>query len=86
VPLSLVASRTLTIVAAGFLGFDGAALVGLGVWAGRTSLVFVGLVLFLSSGLVLFSWRRYQRRIEEIAADRTALREEVKGLRDLLRP
>jgi hypothetical protein len=74
------------MVAAGFLGFDGATLVGLGVWAGRTSLIVVGLVLFLSSGLVLASGRRYQRRIEEIAADREALREEVKQLRNLLRP
>ena len=85
-PLSLVASRTLTIVAAVFLGFDGAALLGLGIWAGRTSLIVVGLVLFLSSGLVLLYWRRHQRRIEEIAADRQALREEVKELRNLLRP
>jgi membrane protein implicated in regulation of membrane protease activity len=86
VPLSLVASRTLTIIAAGFLGFDGATLLGLGIWAGRTSLVVVGLVLFLSSGVVLLYWRRYQRRLEEIAADRHALREEVKELRNLLHP
>jgi len=85
VPLSLVASRTLTIVAAVFLGFDGAALLALGIWAGHTALVVVGLVLFLSSGLVLLYWRRHQRRIEEITADRHALREEVKELRNLLR-
>jgi hypothetical protein len=85
VPLSLVASRTLTIIAAVFLGFDGATLLGLGIWAGRTSLVVVGLVLFLSSGLVLLYWRRYQRRVEEIAADRRALREEVEELRNVLR-
>lgn len=85
-PLSLLASRTLTIVAAGFLGFDGATLLGLGLWAGRTSLVIVGLVLFVSSGLVLLYWRRYRRQVEEIAADRQALREEVKELRNLLYP
>ncbi len=85
-PLSLVTSRALTVVAAGFLGFDGATLLGLGIWAGRTSLAVVGLVLFLSSGLVLLYWRRYQRRIEEIAADRETLREEVKELRNLLHP
>jgi hypothetical protein len=84
--LSLLASRTLTIVAAAFLGFDGATLLGLGIWAGRTSLVVVGLVLFLSSGLVLLYWRRYRRQVEEIAADQRALRQEVKELRNLLHP
>jgi membrane protein implicated in regulation of membrane protease activity len=84
--LSLLASRTLTIVAAAFLGFDGATLLGLGIWAGRTSLVVVGLVLFLSSGLVLLYWRRYRRQVEDIAADQRALRQEVKELRNLLHP
>jgi hypothetical protein len=86
VPLSLLASRTLTIVAASFLGFDGAALLGLGLWAGRPLLAVVGLVLFLSSGLVLLYWRRHRRQMEEIAADRQALREEVKELRNFLHP
>jgi hypothetical protein len=85
VPLSLVGSRTLTIIAAVFLGFDGATLFGLGIWAGRTSLVVVGLVLFLSSGLVLIYWRGHQRRVEEISADQRALREEAEELRNLLR-
>jgi hypothetical protein len=86
VALSLLASRTLTIVAAGFLGFDGVTLLGLGIWAGRASLVVVGLVLFLSSGLVLLYWRRHRRQVEEIAADQHALRQEVKELRNLLHP
>jgi protein-S-isoprenylcysteine O-methyltransferase Ste14 len=85
-PLTLAASRSLTVCAVGFLGFDGATLLGLGIWAGRPSLVVTGLVLFLSSGLVLLYWRRHQRRIKEIAADRQALREEMKELRNLLRP
>jgi membrane protein implicated in regulation of membrane protease activity len=84
--LSLLASRTLTIVAAGFLGFDGATLLGLGIWAGRASLLVVGLVLFLSSGLVLLYWRRFRRQAEGIAADQRALRQEVKELRNLLHP
>jgi hypothetical protein len=86
VSASLLVSRTLTFIAAGFLGFDGATLIGLGLWAGRTSLVVIGLVLFLSSGLVLLYWRRHQRRIEEIAAEQRALREDVKELRNLLQP
>jgi membrane protein implicated in regulation of membrane protease activity len=86
VTLSLAASRVLTIVAAAFLGFDGAILLGLGLWAARISLVVIGLVLFLSSGLVLLYWRRYRRQVEEIAAQRRALREEVQDLRNLLHP
>lgn len=84
--LSLAASRVLTIIGAAFLGFDGATLVGLGLWAGRISLVVSGLVLFLSSGLVLLYWRRYRRQVEEIAAQRRALRQEVQDLRNLLHP
>jgi hypothetical protein len=84
--LSLVGSRTLTIIAAAFLGFEGATLLGLGIWAGRTSLVAVGLVLFLSAGLMLIYWRHHQRRVEEIAADQRALREELEELRNLLGP
>ena len=42
---SPLASRALTVIAAGFLAFDGAALLGLGVWSGRTILLFVGAIL-----------------------------------------
>jgi hypothetical protein len=59
-------SRTLTFVAAGVLGFDGAALAALGFWSGRIVLALIGVVFFLSSGLVLLYWRWYQRRVEEI--------------------
>ena len=83
-PTSPLASRTLTILAAGFLAFDGATLAGLGWWTGRASLVVMGLVLFLSSGLVLVFWRRQLRRLEEISAARRALREETESLRKLL--
>ncbi len=83
-PLSPGAGRTLTILAAAFLAFDGTVLTGLGLWAGRTSLVLVGLVLFLSSGLVLMSWRRQRRRLEEIAAARRELGDEARALRKLL--
>ncbi|MBA3259541.1 MAG: hypothetical protein H0T68_08765 [Gemmatimonadales bacterium] len=81
---SPLASRSLTILASAFLGFDGAALAGLGWWTGRTALVVMGLVLFLASGLVLASWRRHLRRIAEIAAARRDLREETEAVRKLL--
>ncbi|MFL5403610.1 MAG: hypothetical protein ACJ8BF_12405 [Gemmatimonadales bacterium] len=75
--MSPLASRSLTIAAGVILAFDGAALLGLGLWSGRAVLVLVGLVLFLSAGLVLLSWRWYRRRMDDIAAARRVLGEEA---------
>lgn len=83
--MSPTASRNLTIVAAAVLAFDGAALLGLGIWSGRTMLVLVGLFFFLSTVLVLLSWRRYQRRLADIAAARRALSDEARELKRSLR-
>lgn len=84
-PLSPLAFRSLTLVAAGFLAFDGAALLGLGIWSGRRAFLVGGVVLFLSSGLVLLLWRRHLRRLSEIAEARRELRDEAEELRRLLR-
>jgi hypothetical protein len=81
---SPLALRWLTIFAAGFLAFDGAALLALGLWSGRTALVVIGSVLFLSSGVVLLVWRQHLRRLDEITAARRELRNEVEELRRLL--
>ena len=81
-PLTL---RWLTFFAAGFLAFDGAALLGLGLWSGRTGLLLAGSVLFLSSGIVLLVWRQHLRRLEEIGEARRELREEAEELRRLLK-
>jgi hypothetical protein len=83
--LSTGASRTMTFVASAFLGFDGAALAGLGIWTGHPLVTLIGAALFISSGLVLLYWRWHQRQLEEIAAARRALREETESLRELLR-
>ncbi len=83
-PSSPLAVRGLALLAAAFLGFDGAALAALGVWAGRWTLVVAGGVLFLASGVVLFAGRRQQRRLDEIAAARRELRDETEALRRLL--
>jgi hypothetical protein len=74
------ASRTLTIVAATVLGFDGAALLALGLWSGRTVLALVGLVFFVSALVVLLSWRWYRRRLASIAAARRALADEAREM------
>jgi hypothetical protein len=78
-------ARTLTIVAAAVLAFDGAALAGLGWWSGRLILVLIGTICFISSGLVLLYWRWYQRRLADIAAARRALGNEARELQRLLR-
>lgn len=84
-PLSPLAFRSLTLVAVGFLAFDGAALMGLGIWSGRRALLVAGVVLLLSSGLVLLFWRRHLRRLDEIAEARHELGDEAEELRRLLR-
>jgi membrane protein implicated in regulation of membrane protease activity len=85
VPVSPLAFRSLTLVAASFLAFDGATLAGLGIWSGRRAFLVTGVVLFLSSGLVLLFWRRHLRRLNEIDEVRRALRDEAEELRRLLR-
>jgi hypothetical protein len=82
VGLSPVASRTLTLIAAAVLAFDGAALAGLGSLTGRAVLVPVGLAFFVSSGLILLYWRWYRRRLDDILAARRALSEEARALRE----
>jgi hypothetical protein len=83
--MSPVAARTLTIVAVVALGFDGAALLGLGLWSGRLILSLVGAVFFLSALLVLLSWRWYRRRLEDITAARRALGDEAREMQRALR-
>jgi hypothetical protein len=83
--MSPLVSRTLTMVAAAVLAFDGAALLGIGVWRGRIVLTLVGLVFVLSALLVLLSWGWYQRRLSDIAAARHALGDEARELRRSLR-
>lgn len=76
-------TRTLTVVAAAVLAFDGAALAGLGIWTHRLVLVPVGLVFFVAGGLVLFYWRWYHRRLEDIALARRALADEAREMQRL---
>jgi hypothetical protein len=82
---SPVLSRTLTLVAIGFLTFDGSALAGIGLMSGRTMLVAMGLVFFVSAALVLLYWRWHRGRLLDIAAERGALSEDVREMQRLLR-
>ena len=83
--MSPPAARGLTLAAAVVLGFDGAALVGIGAWSGRTMLLLVGLILLAGAAVVLYSWRWYRRRLEDIAEARRALRKNALDLQRVLR-
>jgi protein-S-isoprenylcysteine O-methyltransferase Ste14 len=82
---SSLAARTLTILAAGFLAFDGLGLLAGGLWLGRPVLAIIGGCLIGSSGLVFVYWRWHQRQSGEIAAARRAVADEARALRDLVR-
>ena len=82
---SPVVSRTLTLVAIGFLTFDGVALASMGLMSGRNMLVAMGIVFFLSAGLVLLYWRWHRQRLLDIASERGALSEDVRDMQRLLR-
>jgi hypothetical protein len=82
---SAILSRTLTIVAAAVLAFDGVTLALLGWWSSRLLLLLIGVVFFVSSGLVILYWRWYRNRLNAIAAARNALAEEAREIQRLLR-
>jgi len=46
-------------------------------------LVLVGLVFFLSAGIVMLYWRWYSRTLRAIAAERATLAEEANTLQDV---
>jgi hypothetical protein len=83
--VSPAVGRTLTIVAVAVLAFDGAALAALGFMTGRTMLVPIGLVFFLSSGLIVIYWRWYRRKLDDISAARRGLSEEAREMQRLTR-
>lgn len=76
--------RTLTVVAAGFLAFDGACLIAGGLYLHRVLVAIAGACLVASSGLVFVYWRWHRRQVDEIAAARRALGEQRRALRDLM--
>jgi hypothetical protein len=78
-------SRALTVIAAAVLAFDGAALAALGWWGRRPLLALIGVVFFVSSGLVLLYWRWYRKRLKDIASAQRALAEEAREIQRVLR-
>lgn len=82
--VSPTVSSTLTVVAVAVLAFDGVALAALGFMTGRTILVPVGVMFFLSSALLLLYRRWYRRRLDDILAARRALSEEARALQEIV--
>jgi protein-S-isoprenylcysteine O-methyltransferase Ste14 len=78
-------SRAFTVAAAAFLALDGFLLVGAWIWTGRPWLLVWGGICLLAVGGVLLGWRRYRRMLDELDADRTALRQDIQDLRKSLR-
>jgi len=78
-------TRTMTVLASAFLGFDGAAVATFGVWTHRPLVAIIGACLFVSSGLVLLYWRWYRHQLRRIAQIQAALGEDERALRELLR-
>jgi hypothetical protein len=79
------AGRVLVLVATALLLLDGVALLGLGLWGGRPGLALAGGALLGSTAVVLWSWRRQRRRLDEIAEARRELRADTEALRRLTR-
>ena len=78
-------SRLLSVIAAVILAFDGAALAVFGWWSGRLLFVLLGVICFVSAGLVVLSWRWYRRRLQDIASLRQGLADEARELQSFLR-
>jgi HAMP domain-containing protein len=83
-PRPSLANRTLTVVAAAFLAFDGICLLTAGIWLRRPLMAAMGVCLAASSGLVFVYWRWHQQQIREISAARQALAEQTRSLRDVI--
>ena len=80
----MVASRTLTTFAVGFLLLDGILLGYSGIALGRRMLVFWGAVCLLAAALVIVGWRRYRRAMADLERARQEMRAEVESIRELL--
>jgi len=78
-------SRLLSVIATVILAFDGTALAVFGWWSGRLMLVLLGVICFVSAGLVVLSWRWYRRRLQDIAVLRQGLADEARELQSFLR-
>jgi precorrin-6B methylase 1 len=78
-------TRVLLVVAVGVLLLDAALLISAGVWTDRMGLVSGGAISAIIAAVLLFSWRRHLRRLDDIDAARLDLKNEVKELGKITR-
>jgi hypothetical protein len=77
--------RAATWVAVAALAVNAVLLGVAGAVAGRPLLVVGALASAAAAAAVLVAWRRHQRLLADMSADRQALRDEALALRDLVR-
>jgi len=77
-------SRTLTTAAVGVLLLDATLLAYAGIALQRPWLVFWGALCGALAGVAVLAWRRYRRAMEEIAAARREMRDDIEAIRELL--
>jgi len=77
-------SRTLTVVAVGFLVLDGILLLLAGIWTGRSGLIVGGVGFSGAAVLVVVAWRVHVRRLEDLHAAFEARERELAALQDAI--
>lgn len=77
--------RAATWVALAVLGLNAVLLGAAGLVAGRPGLVLAAGGALLAAGIVAAAWRRHQRALADLRAERHALRDEALALRELIR-
>jgi len=80
-----VRGRTVTIIAMGALGLDGALLILAGLTSERSVLALLGVACLAGAAWVWWYWKRYRRLLQELRHDRAALGREAEELRRLVR-
>ena len=73
------------VLAVGVLLLDAVLLISAGAWTDRIGLVVGGVASAIIAAALLFSWRRYLKRLADIDIARHDLKNEVKELGSLTR-
>ena len=84
-PAVIRPGRTITVVAVGFLGMDGALLALAGLWSGRVGLVLWGVGLGAAAAAVVFYWRCHLGQLRALGMGLEDRFRELQGLEADLR-
>lgn len=77
-------SRTLTTVAVSVLLLDATLLAYAGLILSRPWLVFWSAVCVALAAIAVIAWRRYRRAMEDVAAARREMHQDIAAIRELL--